>query len=171
MDELFHKLGIEWKLLLAQIVNFAILLFLLKRFLYKPLINLMNSRRQKIVEGLEKAKKGEEEFQKIQELRERELAKIQKEAEIIIQKAKEIGDKKQQEILKEAEEKTKKIIEEAKGMIEIEKEKMLKEVRQDIADLVVTATGKILEEKMDKGREKEMINEVIKKLEKQRSGI
>lgn len=171
MDELFHKLGVEWKLVLAQIVNFVILLFLLKRFLYKPLINLMNNRRQKIVEGLEKAKKGEEEFQKIQELREKELAKVQKEAEVIIAKAKDVGDKKQQEILKEAEEKTKKIIEEAKGMIEIEKEKMLKEVRQDIADLVVTATGKILEEKMDKGREKEMINEVIRKLEKQRSGI
>ena len=171
MNELLAKFGIEWKLLLAQIVNFVILFLLLKKFLYKPLINLMNNRRQKIVEGLEKAKRGEEEFQKIQELRERELAKIQKEAEIIIQKAKEIGDKKQQEILKEAEEKTKKIIEIGKGMIEIEKEKMLKEVRQDIADLVVTATGKILEEKMDKGREKEMINEVIKKLEKQRSGI
>lgn len=171
MNELLAKLGVEWKLLLAQIVNFVILLFLLKKFLYKPVINLMNNRRQKIIEGLEKARRGEEEFQKIQELRERELVKIQKEAEVIIAKAKEVGDKKQQEILKEVKEKTKKIIEEAKGMIEIEKEKMLKEVRQDIADLVVTATGKILEEKMDRGREKKLISEVVDKLERQRSGI
>ncbi len=164
MDELINKFGIDWKLLVAQIVNFVILLFLLKKFMYKPLINLMNSRRQKIVEGLEKAKKGEEEFQKIQELREKELAKIQKEAERVIQKAKDIGDKKQQEILKEAEEKTKKIVEEARGRIEIEKEKMLKEVRQDVANLVVTATGKILEEKVDSEREKKLVNEVIGKL-------
>ena len=164
MEDLIHKLGIDWKLLLAQIVNFVILLFLLKKFLYKPLINLMNNRRQKIEEGLEKARKGEEEFQKIQELRDKELAKVQKEAEVIIQKAREVGDKKQQEILKEAEEKTKKIIEEAKGRIEIEKEKMLKEVRQDVADLVVTATEKILKEKVDKNKEKEMINEVFNKL-------
>ena len=164
MEDLIHKLGIDWKLLLAQIVNFVILLFLLKKFLYKPLINLMNNRRQKIEEGLEKARKGEEEFQKIQELRDKELAKVQKEAEVIIQKAKEVGDKKQQEILKEAEEKTKKIIEEAKGRINIEKEKMLKEVRQDVANLVITATEKILKEKMDKNKEKEMINEVFNKL-------
>lgn len=164
MDELIHQLGIDWKLLLAQIVNFVILLFLLKKFLYKPLINLMNNRRQKIVEGLEKAKRGEEEFQKIQELRERELAKIQKEAEAIIAKAKEAGDKKQQEILKQAEEKTKKIVEEARGRIEIEKEKMLKEVRQDIANLVVAATEKILEEKMDSQREKKLVDQVIGKL-------
>ena len=164
MEDLIHKLGIDWKLLLAQIVNFVILLFLLKKFLYKPLINLMNNRRQKIEEGLEKARKGEEEFQKIQELRDKELAKVQKEAEVIIQKAREVGDKKQQEILKEAEEKTKKIIEEAKGRIDIEKEKMLKEVRQDVANLVVTATEKILKEKMDKNKEKEMINEVFNKL-------
>ena len=103
MDELIHKLGIEWKLLLAQIVNFIILLILLRKFLYKPLLKLMNNRRQKIVEGLEKAKKGEEEFQKIAELREKELVKVQGEAEVIIAKAKEVGDEKQQEILKEAE--------------------------------------------------------------------
>jgi len=164
MDELIRKLGIDWKLLVAQIVNFVILLFLLKKFLYKPLINLMNKRREKIIEGLEKAKKGEEEFVKIAELREKELAKIQKEAEGLIQKAKEIGDKKQQEILKEAEEKTKKIVEEARGRIEIEKEKMLKEVRQDIANLVVNATEKILKEKIDEKKDKELINQAIGKL-------
>ena len=164
MDELIRKLGIDWKLLVAQIVNFVILLFLLKKFLYKPLINLMNKRREKIIEGLEKAKKGEEEFVKIAELREKELAKIQKEAEGLIQKAKEIGDKKQQEILKEAENKTKKIIEEAKGRIEIEKEKMLKEVRKDIANLVINATEKILKEKIDEKKDKELINQAIGKL-------
>lgn len=164
MGELIHKLGIEWKLLLAQIVNFVILFLVLKKFLYKPFINLMNRRRERIIEGLEKARKGEEEFKKIQEIRERELAKIQKEAEALIIKAKEIGDKKQQEILKEAEEKTKKIIEDAKGRIEIEKEKMLKEVRQDIANLVISATEKILREKVDEEKEKELINEVIGKL-------
>ncbi len=164
MEDLIHKLGIEWKLLLAQIVNFVILFLVLKKFLYKPLINLMNRRRDRIIEGLEKAKKGEEEFQKIQEMRERELAKIQKEAEALIQKAREIGDKKQQEILTEAEEKTRKIVEEARGRIEIEKEKMLKEVRQDIADLVINATEKVLEEKIDEEKERKMIGEVIGKL-------
>jgi len=164
MDELIRKLGIDWKLLLAQIVNFVILFLVLKKFLYKPLINLMNRRREKIIDGLEKAKRGEEEFAKIAELKERELAKIQKEAEGLIQKAKEIGDKKQHEILKEAEEKTKKIVEEARGRIEIEKEKMLKEVRQDIANLVVNATEKILKEKIDEKKDKELINQAIGKL-------
>ncbi len=164
MGELIHKLGIEWKLLLAQIVNFVILFLVLKKFLYKPLINLMNKRREKIIEGLEKAKKGEEEFKQIEIIRQRELAKIQKEAEVIIAKAKEIGDEKQQEILKEAEEKTKKIIEDAKGRIDIEKEKMLKEVRQDIANLVINATEKILEEKVDENKEKELINRVMGQL-------
>lgn len=164
MEELIHKFGIDWKLLLAQIINFLILLFLLRKFLYKPLIDLMNKRRQKIVDGLEKAKKGEEELEKIQEFKEKELAKIQKEAEIIIAKAKESGDKKQQEILKEAEEKTKKIVEEAKGRIEIEKEKMLKEVRQDIANLVIDVTEKILKEKVDDKQEKKLVEETIRAL-------
>ncbi len=166
MGDLIHKFGIEWKLLLAQIVNFLILLFLLKKFLYKPLINSMNKRREKIMEGLDKAKKGEEEFKKIEEIKERELAKIQKEAEALIQKAKEIGDKKQQEILAEAEEKTKNIIEDAKGRIEIEKEKMLKEVHREIANLVVNATEKILKEQLDEEKEKKMASDVIGELKK-----
>ncbi len=164
MEDLISKLGIEWKLLLAQIVNFVILFLVLKKFLYKPLLNFMNNRRQKIADGLDKARRGEEEFAKIAELREKELAKIQKEAEVLIQKAKEIGDKKQQEILKEAEEKTKKIIEDAKGRIEIEKEKMLKEVRQEIASLVVNATEKILREKISSDKEKQFIDEAIRTL-------
>jgi len=164
MGELIHQLGIEWKLLLAQIVNFVILFLILKKFLYKPLINLMNRRRDKIMEGLEKARKGEEEFKKIAEIKERELAKIQKEAEVMIQRAREIGDKKQEEILKQAEEKTKKIIEDAKGRIDIEKEKMLKEVHQDIANLVINATEKILKEKVDEKKEKDLFDKVFKEL-------
>ncbi len=54
MEDLISKLGIEWKLLLAQIVNFVILFLVLKKFLYKPLLNFMNNRRQKIADGLDK---------------------------------------------------------------------------------------------------------------------
>lgn len=164
MEELIYELGIDWKLLLAQIINFCILLFILKRFLYSPLIKFMNTRREKIIEGLEDARKGKEEFEKIQELKDMEMAKIRKQAEKIIQKAKEIGNEKQKELLKQAEEKTKKIFLEAKNKIEIEKEKTLKQMQQDIAHLAIAATEKILQENINEKQEKKLINSVFNKL-------
>jgi len=167
MEELITKLGIDWKLLLAQIINFVVLLFILKKFLYTPLVKFMNDRREKITKGLEMAKRGEEEFEKIQELKEVELAKIQKQADSTIQMAKEIANKKQQEILKQAEEKTKKIILEAKNRVGLEKEKMLKQARKDIAHLVIAATEKILQQKMDDPQKNKIINKVFNELKRE----
>ncbi|OGZ02335.1 MAG: hypothetical protein A2946_02465 [Candidatus Liptonbacteria bacterium RIFCSPLOWO2_01_FULL_53_13] len=59
MSELFHNLGIDWKLLLSQAVNFGLLIIALRAFAYKPLVALLNERRAKIEEGLTKAKEAD----------------------------------------------------------------------------------------------------------------
>lgn len=164
MDELITKLGVEWKLLVAQIINFVILLFVLKKFLYTPLLKFMNTRKEKIVQGLEKAQKAEEVFNEIQEQKQQELAKIYKQAQEIIVKAKESASQKQQEILKTTEEKAQKIIMDAKQQIQVEKEIMIKQIRSDIAHLVTDATGKILEQEMTKEKEKKLTQKTLKVL-------
>jgi F-type H+-transporting ATPase subunit b len=59
MLELAEKLGLDWKLLLSQAVNFLVLLALLRQFAYKPLLKILKERRAKIEEGLAKAKEAE----------------------------------------------------------------------------------------------------------------
>ncbi|MDA2922162.1 F0F1 ATP synthase subunit B [Patescibacteria group bacterium AH-259-L07] len=164
MEELVTKLGVEWKLLIAQIINFAILLFVLKKFLYTPLVKFMNTRKEKIVSGLEKAQKAEEAFNKMQEQKEQELAKIHNQAQSIIAKAKETGDQKQQEIIAAAEEKAQKIIDDAKSQIKVEKDVMIKQVRSDIADLIAEATSKILEQEMNEQKQKDLTRKTLKVL-------
>lgn len=164
MEELITKLGVEWKLLIAQIINFAILLFVLKKFLYTPLVKFMNARKEKIITGLEKAEKAEQAFAKIQKQKEQELAKIHKQAQEIIVKAKESADKKQQEILKSTEKKAQKIIDDAKQQIKAEKEIMIKQIRGDIAVLVADATQKILEQEMNEQKQKDLTQKTLKVL-------
>ncbi len=60
MNDLFEQLGINWKLFLSQTVNFFILLFVLKVFVYKPLLAIIKERSKKIKEGLEKAEEASE---------------------------------------------------------------------------------------------------------------
>lgn len=167
MDELIQKLGIEWKLLIAQIINFVILFFVLKKFLYSPLVKFMNARKEKIVSGLEKAEKAEKAFEKIQEQKEQELAIVHKQAQSIIVKAKESADEKQQEILKFAEKKAQKIIDDAKQQINAEKEIMIKQIRSDIAHLVTDATQKILEQEMNEQKQKNLTQKTLKVLKTQ----
>lgn len=164
MEELITKLGIEWKLIIAQIINFTILLFVLKKFLYAPLVKFMNVRKEKIIAGLEKAEQAEQAFEKLQEQKEQEFAKIHKQAQSIIVKAKETGDQKQQEIITAAEKKAQKVIDDAKTQIHAEKKEMIKQVRSDIADLIAEATSKILEQEMTEQKQKDLTRKTLEVL-------
>ncbi|PIR50188.1 F0F1 ATP synthase subunit B, partial [Candidatus Peregrinibacteria bacterium CG10_big_fil_rev_8_21_14_0_10_54_7] len=67
--ELLTKLGINWQLLLAQIVNFAIVVGVLSFFLYKPLLNLIDTRRERIRKAMEDAQRIENQAKEMEELR------------------------------------------------------------------------------------------------------
>lgn len=103
MEKIIHSLGIDWKLLLAQTVNFFILFFVLYKFLSQPLSKIIEERKKKIEEGLA----------------------MRAEAEKLIAEV----SKDRLEILKRAEEERIRIIESAKD----EKEKRLKEIRDELA--------------------------------------
>ena len=92
---MFEKFGIDWKLLLFQMFNFLVLIFILKVVLYKPIINFLESRRKKIEDGLEKAEKFEEEWQKIKDVQKEGLVKTEKEAALIVEKARSYAEKKE----------------------------------------------------------------------------
>jgi F-type H+-transporting ATPase subunit b len=68
MSQLFSQLGIDWKLLLAQAVNFFLLFVLLRMFVYGPLTKMLHERRRRIEEGLEKAKEADERLRDINHL-------------------------------------------------------------------------------------------------------
>ena len=84
--EKFAQFGVEPILLGAQIVNFLLLLYLLKRFLYKPVLGIIKKREDKIRLGLEAAAKGEELFKKAAEEEKKRLQKASEEAHLLFQK-------------------------------------------------------------------------------------
>jgi len=166
MPDLFERLGVDWKLLLFQVVNFLILLFILKKFLYKPISNFLEQRRKKIEEGLKKAEKFTEEWLRIQDIKKGELVKAEKEAVQIMEGARKDAEKKEKEILESAHQKKEKLVEEAKGEISREKEKILDEAKKETAECVVWATEKILKRALKDKDEKNLIDEALKALEK-----
>lgn len=163
---MLEKLGIDWKLLAFQIFNFLVLLFILRKVLYKPILNLLEARRKKIEEGLAKSEMFEEEWQKMKDTQRENMAKTEKEALVIIEKARSDAEKRGKEVLALAQQKSEKIIEEAKTDIRHEKDKILEEVKKEAADFIVLATEKILKRTVKEQDEKEIINETLDILRK-----
>lgn len=103
MSELFAHLGINWKILIAQGVNFFALVILLNYFLYKPLVKLMNDRRAKIEEGLKNADDAKKRLSEIDALQQEEVMKGEREALSIIEEANKSGQAQKDKARKDAE--------------------------------------------------------------------
>lgn len=160
--ELLNNLGINGSLLLAQIVNFIILLFILYKFAYGPVLKMLEDRTKKIEKGLKDAEDSQKKLAEISEKESAVLVEARKNAQEIIKKAEDMAVTQAQSIVLTAREQTEKMLAVAQKQIEQEKEKILTEVKLEVADLVVMATEKIIHEKLDKNKDQELINQIIK---------
>lgn len=154
MAELLHNFGVEWKLLLAQAVNFFILLFLLKRFAYRPILKMLAQRRQKIVKGLEDAKAAEVKLQKIDTIKDTVLADAHTQELRILQEAENRAREKEKEIVKEAHKKADSLVEEGKKRVEEEHAKSFEAMYEESAGLVKAALVKVFEKSPDSFEDK-----------------
>jgi F-type H+-transporting ATPase subunit b len=162
MDELIKTFHIEINLLLAQFVNFAVVLFVLWKFAYKPILETLNDRTKKIEKGVKDAEMASKKLGEMTEKEKEVLVKARKEAQVIIKKSESEAKKNAQSIMEQTKEQNEKMIVDAKKMIGQEKEKMISEVKSEIAGLVVSATEKVIHEKLDSQKDKELIENAIK---------
>ncbi|MFA5777095.1 MAG: F0F1 ATP synthase subunit B [Parcubacteria group bacterium] len=161
MDALIGTFHIDYKILIAQIVNFSIVLFVLYKFAYGPLVKVMNDRTEKIEKGLRDAKEANKKLTETEEREKEVLSKARKEAQAIIEVADKTALKNKEDLLNEAKKKSEEIVANTQKQLEEEKKKMMSEVKSEIANLVVAATGKVIDEKMDSGKDREIIKKAI----------
>lgn len=159
--ELLHSLGINGKLLLAQIINFLILLFVLYKFAYGPVLKMLSERTEKIEKGLKDAEDSHKKLQEITVKEKEILDKARGEAQEMMKRATDAAALQAEEIVVSAKDKTEKMIEVAQKQIEQEKTKILAEAKAEIASLVMAATEKIIDEKLDANKDKELIEKAI----------
>src|SRR3989339_1381184 len=162
MQELLSKLGIDWKLLIAQIVNFLVLLFVLWKFAYGPVLAMLEKRQKKIEKGLKDADEAHKKLGESEEKQKNILRKAREEAKDIVEKARKQAEKSKSEIAAEAKTQAEKILAGAKSEIEQEKAKTIAEIKSEIGGLVVAATEKVIEEKMSSEKDKKLIEESLK---------
>jgi F-type H+-transporting ATPase subunit b len=146
MSEIVQVFGINWKLLLIQMVNFGVLLFALWYFLYTPIINLIDERRKKIVEGVRNAEKAEERLGEIQKERGVILDKATNKAGEIVSTSKLRAKEQADEILGDAHHRAEGVLSDALKRAEEAKRKALAESQREIAQAAILAAEKVLRE-------------------------
>jgi len=144
VTKIFQDFGISWPFLLAQILNFSIVAFILWKFAFKPVLATLDERQRKIAGGLQYAEEMKAKLEAAQQESAASAKRAQLEATRIIDEArksaKEFLDKQSQETAAKAND----ILAKAQQAIELEKKKMLAEARTEIARLVVVTTQRVL---------------------------
>jgi F-type H+-transporting ATPase subunit b len=125
-------------------------------------LKILNERTKKIEKGLKDAETAQKKLTEISEKEKAVLIKARKEAQEIVDKAEKVAVKNKEEIIEQAKIQSEKILSDSAKKIETEKVLMFQEVKKQVAGLVVAATGKIIDEKMDAGKDKELIEKAIK---------
>jgi F-type H+-transporting ATPase subunit b len=145
---IFRNFGISWPFLLAQVVNFCLVAFVLWRFAFKPVLATLDERQKKIAAGLQYADETKAKLEAIQQEGIASAKRAQVEASKIIEEArkaaKEFLEKQEQESVAKAND----ILTKAQQVIELEKRKMLADARTEIARLVVSITQRVLSKEL-----------------------
>lgn len=158
--EALDSLGIDFKILLAQIINFLLLLLILRKFLYGPIVGMLDKRKKSIEEGLKNAEDARMAIEKAQEDYEQKISAAVKEADKILTEAKKQAKSEAEQIVSAANKNSTEMIEKTKKQIETEKTRIISEAKRDLADLVIKATEKIIAKDPDKNSVKEVIDEM-----------
>lgn len=161
MSELFTQLGINWMLLLAQIINFAILAFVLTKFLYKPIIKMLDDRKNKIADDLEKSKNLEMKIVEAEAAKEELLATTRKEGEKMIKQSEKNASEIKEAMVKEAGVEVGKMREEAKRQIADDRQKTMDELKKELGSLVSLSVEKVLGDVADKSVQEKLVDQAL----------
>ncbi|OGY28220.1 MAG: ATP synthase F0 subunit B [Candidatus Woykebacteria bacterium RIFCSPHIGHO2_01_FULL_43_29] len=162
--EILKEFGIKPELLLAQIINFLILLFILRKFLYAPILRVLKKRKDIIEKSLKDAQEIESRLNQISLEREEKLKQAGLEAAVIL----DIATKNSQQIIKVAHEKAQKdaarLAEKTQRALETEREKMFGELRAKVSQLVIMSFEKVASKIITEKDQKELIERSVKEL-------
>lgn len=160
-----EQLGIEPKLLVAQIVNFAIIVVVLTKLLYKPILTMLDKRKKEIEEGLALTEKLQREEEKLTTKSEKVLAVARAEAQAIIEEAKKQAKEVEKELIEEAHRESANIIERGRGEVESLRERMQKDVQHEAIVLAVAMAKKLLASLFTAKEQHQLISQHLKELE------
>lgn len=148
----------------AQIISFLLLVWVLGKFVWKPVINMMEKRRISIEDNLNQAKEERQQAEQIKMEYQEEMRKARLEAQEVIAKATKVSEERAVEIMALAREEAEKVKKDALVDIERERDRAIIEVKAQVADLSVAVAEKIIRQQLDLPNQEKLIEQFIKEV-------
>lgn len=153
-------LSLNWTIIYT-FINILVLFWFLKKFLFKPVTEMMEKRTQAIASSLQDAENKKEEAQKMRTDYEIQLSHAKEEASQIINESRDRAAREYNEQIKESKAMAAKIVQEAGVVIDLERKKSIQEAQMEIASIALLAASKVMEKNMDDTTNKQMLNSFL----------
>ncbi len=151
-------------LFIWTILTFLVLLFLLRKFAWKPLLSMLEKREEMIKNSLDDAEKAKHELERLNQESEEIVAKARSEAQSVVSEGKVTAEKMKDSILDTAQQKSDQLIEEARKQIKSEKDKAIHEIKSEVVDLSLQITKKLIGKNITKADNQSLIEESLKEI-------
>ena len=159
--ELIQQLGIDWRLIIAQIVNFLILLAILYKFVYKPVVKILDDRKDDIARGMRQADESKQALDEAISSKEEILTAAKRDAQAAMEEAKKYGENERARIIEYAKTEADQVLVKAKDLIMAEKKQMIRELKAELHEAVAIATEKVASVKVDAQADKKIIEDAL----------
>lgn len=155
------ELGLNYTDLLWQLIAFGLLVFLLYKLLYRPVLKMLDERQERIRQGMEDAAMAREMAEKAQEEFEKRVLEARKEGQDIVAQATRMSEELRQEILAQARAEAEQLIEKERQRMTQEREQALADLQTQVADLSILVAQKVIGASLDEGTQRKLIADVL----------
>jgi F-type H+-transporting ATPase subunit b len=157
----FASLGVNLPLLFVFVVNFIVLFFLLRLFLYKPVMKMLDERAKRTKDAMELAEATKKEFEQAKAEVQKQIEKGRQEAQAILAQAMQVGERLKEESRQEAQKQAQVIVDRTRSELEAERDKIVGDLRREFVDISISAAEKVIKETLDKEKHRKLIEETL----------
>ncbi|EAX47445.1 ATP synthase F0, B subunit [Thermosinus carboxydivorans Nor1] len=156
--------------LIAQIINFLILVAILTKVAYKPLMQALADRQARIAESIAAADRERAAAEELRREYQQQLAEARTQAQAIVEKAMKLAEQTKEQILEEARAEHARLLKEAQAEIARERERALAQMKNEVVSLSIAAATKIIGQNLDEKANAKLVEDFIDKLDRQKIG-
>jgi F-type H+-transporting ATPase subunit b len=143
------------------IVNFIILLVMLRLFLYQPVMKVLDERAKRTKDAMELAEATKKEYEQAKGEVQKQIEKGRQEAQAIITQAMQVGERLKEESRQETAKQAQVMIDRARSELEAERDKIVGDLRREFVDISIAAAEKVIKETLDKEKHRKLIEETL----------
>lgn len=157
-------LGINLKIFIAQLINFVIVLLVLWRWVYTPLVRLLDQRSARIEQSMKQADEIEKRMKEVEEDQKRIVNQAKVEAAAILDVARMDSERRKKELLEAAKTEVQRVVTQGKEQLQMEKTNMIREAKSELIEIAIAAATKVLKESVSEKTSHKLAEEVVEKM-------